>query len=184
MSIRAAELIERIGVVHRAARRAAAGEAGLTLAQFDALRYLAACNRFSDTPADVAEYLDATRGTTSQTLLALERKGLVSRSADPRDGRVSHLTPTPGGLCVVAAADSGRIEDAIGDLGMEGKRLEELLEQVLRATQRSRGGRAFGRCAACRHLRGEPGARHCGLTDEPLTDVETTLLCAEHEPAR
>lgn len=182
MEERAAELIERLGVVRRAARRGAAADAGLSLAQLDALAYLASCNRFSNTPAAVAEYMDATRGTTSQSLKALERKGLVARLADARDGRVSHLVPTAAGRGVLDAARTDEIERAVGALGADAARLELLLDRVLRAAQRARGGRMFGRCSGCRHLRGAPGARRCGLTDEPLADAETSLLCVEHEP--
>lgn len=181
METRAAELIERLGLVRRAARRSAAAAAGLSTAQLDALGYLAACNRFSDTPAAVAEYLDATRGTTSQSLLALERKGLIARAPDPRDGRVHHLAPTPEGLRVLDRVEG---DDAIGEavaaLGPRVQDLEGLLDRVLRAAQRSRGGRTFGRCAECRHLSGPPGARRCGLTDEPLSTRDTTQLCIEH----
>ncbi|MFP5450701.1 MAG: MarR family winged helix-turn-helix transcriptional regulator, partial [Thermoleophilia bacterium] len=179
---RAAELIERLGLVRRAARRAAAASAGLSAAQLEALGYLAACNRFSDTPAAVAEYLDATRGTTSQSLLALERKGLIARMRDPRDGRVHHLAPTPAGRRVLDRAEgTDEITDALAALGPQREQLEALLDRVLRAAQRRRGGRTFGRCARCRHLSGAPGARRCGLTDEPLSARDTTLLCIEHE---
>lgn len=183
MDDRAAELIERIGAAYRAERRAAAAAAGLSLAQLDALQYLASCNRFSDTPAAVAEYADATRGTTSQTIRALERKGLVVRTGDAKDGRVSHLAPTADGARVLDASGVDRIGAAIRGLGPDRERLESLLERVLGDAQRARGGRMFGRCAGCRHLRGRAGGHRCGLTDEPLSDRETTLLCAEHEAA-
>lgn len=174
-----AELIDRLSLIRRAARRAAAAEAGLSLAQMDALDYLGACNRFSNTPAAVAEYLDATRGTTSQSLRALERKGLVVRHDDAHDGRVTHLTPTAAGHALIAAMANG---DLAG-LGADGERLRRLLTEALRAAQRARGGRSFGRCATCRHLRGPAGTRRCGLTDEPLRDAETGQICVEHEAA-
>ena len=182
MDVPAAELIERLGVVRRAARRAAAADAGLSLAQLDALRYLASCNRFSNTPAAVAEYLDATRGTTSQSLRALERKGLIAGRSDARDGRVRHLLPTPAGHDVLEATRTDEIERAVLGLGGRSTDLALLLEETLRAAQRARGGRTFGRCGGCRHLRGAPGDHRCGLTGEPLADAETALFCVEHDP--
>jgi DNA-binding MarR family transcriptional regulator len=182
MGPHAAELIERLGLLRRASRRAAAAAVGLSAAQLEALSYLAACNRFSDTPAAVAQYLDATRGTTSQSLLSLERKGLIARRPDPGDGRVHHLSPTPEGQRVLQRVEEAdEITDALAALGPQGTELADALERVLRAAQRSRGGRTFGRCARCRHLSGTPRARRCGLTDEPLSARDTTLLCIEHE---
>ena len=181
MEARAAELIERLGMVRRAARRSAAAAAGLSVAQLDALSYLGGCNRFSDTPAAVATYLDTTRGTTSQSLLALERKGLLRRVRDPRDGRVHHLRPTPGGERILREADGAdEIANAVTSLGLQRTDLERLLDRVLRTAQRNRGGRTFGRCGECRHLRGVPGDRQCGLTAEPLSTDDTTLLCIEY----
>ncbi|MEQ9092481.1 MAG: MarR family winged helix-turn-helix transcriptional regulator [Miltoncostaeaceae bacterium] len=124
MTERGAELIDRLASVRRATRRAAATGAGLTAAQLDALTYLASCNRFSDTPAAVAEYLATTRGTASQSLLALERKGLLHREPDPLDGRVHHLRPTEAGLDLVgASARADAVADALAALGPDAERL-------------------------------------------------------------
>ncbi|MGD9570282.1 MAG: MarR family winged helix-turn-helix transcriptional regulator [Thermoleophilia bacterium] len=178
-----AELIDRLGVVTRASRRRAAAAAGLSPAQLDALAYLAACNRFSDTPAAVALYLDATRGTTSQSLIALERKGLIVRESDREDRRVSHLRPTDAGRALLSSLPPDDLGPAVATLGEDARELGPLLEQVLRSVQRARGGRTFGECGTCRHLRGASGRYRCGLTDEPLRDDETRLRCVEHGPA-
>jgi DNA-binding MarR family transcriptional regulator len=88
------DLLDRIAIVRRSEVRSEGAKHGLPAVQLDALRYLAACNRFSDTPASVAEFLDSTRGTISQTLIALERKRLIRKYTDPTDGRVVHCVPT------------------------------------------------------------------------------------------
>lgn len=183
MAADAADLIERIGMVRRAQRREVATRAGLSLAQLDALAYLSACNRYSDTPAAVAEFLDTTRGTASQSLLALERKGLVVRTGDPRDRRVSHLAPTDAGRRIAARAADDLIGRRVAALGERAGDLAALLEEVLAGAQRERGGRTFGPCGTCVHLRGDAGDHRCGVTGEPLTDAETGLRCAEHAPA-
>lgn len=43
-----------------------------------ALRYLARCNRYSNTPLAVTEYLGLTKGTVSQSLKALRPTALSS----------------------------------------------------------------------------------------------------------
>lgn len=62
-------------------------DSGLIPAQWEALRYLARCNRFSDSPAALAAYMGSTRGTVSQTVRALERKGLVEKTPRQGEGR-------------------------------------------------------------------------------------------------
>ena len=156
---------------------------GLSLAQLNALIYLAECNRFSDTPAAVAEYLETSRGTTSQTLLALERKGLITRTADRRDGRVSHATPTAQGADIVVRAQRDDVTRAIADAELTtAPDLDVTLQQLLRTAQRAAGSRTFGRCATCTYLEGPAGDRVCGLTHEPLADTDTVLICIEHSP--
>lgn len=174
-----AELVDRIAAVRRGARRVAAAAEGLSLAQLDALAYLNECNRFSDTPAAVAEYQDATRGTISQTLLSLERKGLVRRRLDQHDRRVSHLAPTATGrrlLRRVAAAIDAHGVPTVAETPL----VRTALEQALREAQRARGSRTFGECGTCIHLQGPHGDYGCGLTNEPLRDDETVLRCVEH----
>jgi predicted transcriptional regulator len=74
-AIEAAHLIDRLERLTRA------GEGlGLNPAQWEALRFLARANRFSRSPAAVADYLASTRGTVSQTLIALE--GTAGRDLD------------------------------------------------------------------------------------------------------
>jgi DNA-binding MarR family transcriptional regulator len=80
---RAVDLIERMGRLLRASDHAS----GLNPAQAEALRYLLRANRFSRTPAALAEYLGSTRGTVSQTLLALEAKGWPVGRANVDGGR-------------------------------------------------------------------------------------------------
>ena len=69
--------LERLARVMRAREH----EDGLNPAQWEALRFLGRANRFSDSPGALTRYLGATKGTISQTLMALERKGYISKAA-------------------------------------------------------------------------------------------------------
>ncbi|MCC6205883.1 MAG: MarR family transcriptional regulator, partial [Hyphomicrobiales bacterium] len=93
-ALEAARLIDRI---ERLVRSGVTVH-GLNPAQWEALRYLARANRFSRTPAGLAAYLGSTRGTVSQTLIALEQKGFVARQASDRDRRSIDLSLTAKGL--------------------------------------------------------------------------------------
>ena len=71
---------------------------GLQPVQFDALQYLMQCNHYSDTPMAVTEFLGQTKGTVSQTLNVLVRKGFIAKTMDQEDKRVVHLSVTSKGI--------------------------------------------------------------------------------------
>jgi len=176
------ELLERLATLSRAERRAAGADLKLNPAQLDALTYLDRCNRYSDTPAALADFLGCSRGTVSQTLLALERKGLIEKTPDSTDGRVVHCSLTAQGkkdLAASAARDP--VARGLEQLKKEDRdQVAGLLLPVLRSAQQARGGLTFGVCRTCVHFRRRGRRLHCGLTDEPLTNAESKLICREH----
>jgi DNA-binding MarR family transcriptional regulator len=167
------ELVERLASALRAELRRRAASRGLPAAQLEVLRYLARCNRYSDTPAAVAEYLDATPGTVSQTLSALERKDLIAKRPDPQDRRKVHCVPTEAGLALLAEIAPPEVSE------VDTQEAVEVLQQLLTSLQRARGGRTFGACRSCTHLR-RGTELTCGLTGEALTEADTQKLCREH----
>lgn len=179
-------------LVERLARmvRSGAHEGGLNPAQWEALRYLKRANRFSNAPISVARYLGATKGTVSQTLIALERKRLIAKAPRMGRGRSLALALTPEGEALLAGHPARHLEAAAAALPPKArKRLLKGLEGLLgRETLRS-GGPAFGVCRDCRFFRergaeAEPGGPHlCLLFDEPLTPADSRLVCVEQSPA-
>ena len=173
---RAQVLVERLAHVLREELRTVATAHGLALAQLEVLRYLARANRFSDTVSGLVDYLGATKGTLSQTVSALERKGLVERLPDAGDGRVQHCRLTEAGEEVVRASRCSvmvqrvLLDDATAD------RVEGLLRNLLNA----RGGWAFGVCATCAHHRVTDQGRRCALLGVYLTEDDATRICKEH----
>lgn len=171
---RAYALLERIAQVLREDLREVATRHGLALAQLEVIRYLGRANRFSDTVTGMVDYLGATKGTLSQTVNALERKGLVVRVADERDGRVQHTRLTEAGLEVLEDSQRSDTQQGVA-VGRAGPALEALLHDLLRA----RGGRAFGVCSACLHHRTGPDGRSCGLLGVPLAEDDAVRICRE-----
>ncbi|WP_292898060.1 MULTISPECIES: MarR family winged helix-turn-helix transcriptional regulator [unclassified Nitratireductor] len=161
--------------------------AGLKPAQWEALRYLARANRFSRTPGALTAYLGATKGTVSQTLMALERAGLIRKSADPADRRSVRLELTEAALSLLPRDETLRFEAAMETMNEEERRALRIgLSALLSARIAADGGRPFGLCRECRHFReGErgPGKHLCGLLKEPLSDEDATHICVEHEAA-
>lgn len=181
-AFRSAHLIERLGRLLRAGDHAS----GLNPAQAEALRYLARANRFSRTPAALAEYLGSTRGTVSQTLISLETKGLIERQTNARDGRSVVFALTKAGSGFLVAGPAQGLATAIDQAGIASD-LATNLEAGLLALIAARGGRAFGACHTCRHFRRDQHAgaapHHCALLDEALSETDQALICAEQTAA-
>jgi DNA-binding MarR family transcriptional regulator len=166
--------------------RAREHEDGLNPAQREALRYLARANRFSNTPGALTRYLGATKGTISQTLMALERKGLIAKAA--RDAQKAvRLSLTEKGRSALAddpwtalAADA----EELG--GKTRRRMQRGLEELLAREVTRAGLASFGVCTTCRFFRakgrdGEPRGPHlCMLFEDALTDEDAGRICIEH----
>ena len=177
------ELLERLGSLLRAGDRRRGDRQGpLQPVHWQVLHYLARCNRFSDTPAAVAAFLGAGRGTVSQSILVLARRGLVARAADADDGRVVHLRLTARGRRLAEGRPGPAFERAAQTLPPADRAgAERALEALLTSLQRANGGRTFGVCGSCRHLQGGPrGPFRCGLNGEPLAAPETAQICHHH----
>lgn len=178
------DLLERIGRLLRGLRHR---DEQLNPAQWEALHYLARANRYSRTPSALTQYLGATKGTVSQTLIALGRKGLVRRARDPRDRRGVRLTLTGRGRAHLARDPMADALSGIDPLLLA--RLETDLAALLTQLQQRNRNRPFGLCRLCRFFQrdsadGEPGGPHrCGLTQEPLAPFEIEQICAEHQAA-
>ncbi len=75
------DLIERMAALIRSEERKKCTELGLQPVHLQVLDYLSRCNRYSDTPAALTNYLGMTRGTVSQTVLLLVKKGFIKKSS-------------------------------------------------------------------------------------------------------
>ncbi len=182
---RIADLIERLGRLADALQRSG----GLVPAQWEALRYLGRANRYSRHPGALAAFLGTTKGTVSQTIIALERKGLVVRTDDPRDRRAVHIDLTDAGRGALSQDPLGGLaEVAAGLQEAAAARLAADLTALLARLQRRRGRPGFGVCGTCRFFRRNgaedeaAGPHRCGLTQEPLGDTDARHICVEHTP--
>jgi len=178
----AGDLLERLcNLLRRDVRALGAGD-GLQPVHLETLRFLTQCNRYSDTPRAVTEFLGLTKGTVSQTLKLLEQKGLLRKHGDAADRRIVHLKPTPRGRRVVAGVPEGLRRGLEAMSAADAAALADSLRRLLRAVQQANGFQTFGACHTCRfNQRDAVGEAWCGLTHEPLTDQDIRLLCREHQ---
>lgn len=164
-----------------------AHSSGLKPTQWEALRYLARANRFSRSPGALTAYLGMTKGTVSQTLQALERKGLIEKHAAAIDRRSVKINLTKAGETLLADDPLGDLEASINALTKnEQKLFGAMLEGLMKNMLHRRGGKAFGACKTCRHFRGDKnqGAPFfCSLLSEPLSKSDSEMICAEQEAA-
>ncbi len=180
-----------VGPLERLARimRAREHDDGLNPAQREALRYLSRANRFSNSPGSLTRYLGATKGTISQTLIALERKGFIAKAARGGTRRSVSLTLTSKGHEALARDPWAQLGLAAEELGGKTRRrLAKGLRELL-ADEVKRGNlTSFGACPNCRYFRekgrdGDTGGPHlCMYFEQPLAPPETALLCIAHEP--
>lgn len=178
------EYLERIANLIRTDTRKAGIAHGLQPVQLEALHYLSRCNRYSNNPASVADFLGLTKGTVSQTLGVLENQGLIERRADIKDKRLVHLILTHKGLGIIdQTLPPNVLKQALGDMPVEfSTEVTDALKEILRRLQMANGLKTFGACQTCiNHLIEANGNRRCKLTGEPLTNQDAEKLCREHE---
>ncbi|MFM8331447.1 MAG: MarR family winged helix-turn-helix transcriptional regulator [Candidatus Methylumidiphilus sp.] len=176
--------LERIANLLRTDTRRTGTARGLHPVHMEALHYLCNCNRYSNTPAAVSDYLGLTKGTVSQTLAVLENAGFIEKRPDAKDRRVVHLQVTERGAALVAEAIPPKILQAAMAQTPEAEQARVLAElaRVLRALQQANQLRTFGVCKTCRHHQIETEDTHrCGLTGEILQGIDIDQLCREHE---
>ena len=101
-------------------------------------------------PSALAEFLGTTRGTTSQTLIALENKGYLRRRRGLRDKRSVNLELTPAGDALLDRDPLRVVDEVVAGLPAgEKATISGGLSRLLRDVQRRLGGSEFGVCECC-----------------------------------
>lgn len=168
--------------------RAREHDGDLNPAQWEALRFLSRANRFSNSPAALTRYLGATKGTVSQTLIALERKGYITRALREGAKKAISLTLTEKGQAALARDPWSDLARAAEDLGGKTRRRlhRGLAELLAREVTRS-GAASFGLCATCRFFRERgrsddaKGPHLCMLFEDALSQDDAQRICKEHQ---
>lgn len=161
---------------------------GLKPTQWEVLRYLARANKFSKSPGAVTAYLGVTKGTVSQTITTLERKGLIEKSSAADDKRNVNVNLTRSGSELLISDPASKLATVVQNLEIKGaqdatKMLEGLVKDLLNA----REGKPFGVCKSCDNfqLNAPKGNPHfCTLLAEPLTKIDSDLICVEQVSSR
>jgi DNA-binding MarR family transcriptional regulator len=175
-------LLDRVGRMARGLQYSH----GLNPAQWDSLRFVARANQPSCTPGGLAAFLGTTKGTASQTLKALEKKGYVRRVANESDKRVRHLAITEAGEALLNEDPLNCLDVAVRGLAPElSESLSSALAQLCGEMQSRCGSTEFGVCTRCGHYEGETtgGSMRCGLKGMELACTDAGKLCVSFKPA-
>jgi len=176
------KLIERISTLLRAEQRKKYSALGLQPVHIQTLDYLASCNRFSDTPAAVTDYLGLTKGTVSQTLQVLVRKGYIEKKQDDTDKRIVHLQIMPQGIELLKNITPFDVfikaEEAIANKQFDS--ISAALYEALVALQNVNGTSSFGQCKNCITFSEENDHYYCLLMQQPLSQADIEKICREY----
>ncbi len=153
---------------------------GLNPAQWDCLRFIGRANSHSRTPGAIATFLGTTKGTASQTIIALEGKGYVRRDKDSCDRRVCRVAVTPAGEEMLKRDPLQSVRQAAERLPSEtAEIIAEGLDRLVCDLRIRHGCQEFGVCCKCGHFRKPTadGDAACGLLNEDIPAAETGRIC-------
>jgi DNA-binding MarR family transcriptional regulator len=183
--------LERLAVVMRADARRSAAQHGINPAQDAILRLLRARPQGLRVQ-ELARHLNVRQPTVTDSLSALERKGLIERRADPADGRAAIVKPVPEGLPLghpARTAELTQIAAALAGLSeAEQMGLLKMLIKLIRGLQLLNAIPPQRMCVTCKYFRPNmyPGAEaphHCAFVNAAFADAALRLDCRDHEDA-
>jgi DNA-binding MarR family transcriptional regulator len=185
-----AKIVELVDRLSRIAHSLQFAE-GLNPAQWEALRFVARANRNSCSPGTLADFMRSTKGTVSQTLKALEAKGLIERCRKPGDRRAVQISVTRAGTELLCKDPLGQIHDALAPCSDEEQHhVVEGIERLLGIVQSHQDIPEFGPCLQCTYYKPEActetnsvGCR-CGVSGELFSSLEIAKICADFSPLR
>jgi DNA-binding MarR family transcriptional regulator len=174
------DLIERMSALIRSEERKKCTELGLQPVHLQVMDYLSRCNRYSDTPAALTNYLGMTRGTVSQTVLLLEKKGYIKKTADVNDRRMVHLSLVAEGDAILNKARPTDLYSQASAIFNKDESQDNVFVNALTALQKANKSQSFGLCKTCKYFTRTSDGFVCDLTKEQLSQSDSEKICQEH----
>jgi DNA-binding MarR family transcriptional regulator len=183
--------LERLASVLRNDQWSAANAVGLNPTQAHVLSFLAGRGEAGLRVKAIAGHLGVTQPTATDSVAALERKGLVSKQADASDARAVAVRVTAAGRDAVKAIglSSMATDEALAALSpADQAALLLLVTKLIRSLQLAGALPAQRVCVTCRHFRpnAHPGTEtphHCTFVNAAFGTRNLRLDCGEHETA-
>ncbi|MGD9657629.1 MAG: MarR family winged helix-turn-helix transcriptional regulator [Methylocystis sp.] len=182
--------LERLGAALRADQWEALSKTPLNPTQAQILNFLS--RRGGARVGAVAAELGVSQPTATDSIAALERKGLAVRRAEPQDARATTASATARGRALAKSLESrvGATERALAALDVgEQTQLLALVVKLIRHLQREGAIAPQRMCVACRHFRpyaheNAKAPHHCAFVDSAFGGESLRLDCADHEEAQ
>jgi DNA-binding MarR family transcriptional regulator len=182
--------LAKVGIALKQQAWAEAGGRGLTPTQGQVLALLRA-NPGGLRMGALARQLGVTQPTASDSVAALQRKGLVAKGPLADDGRAVVVRLTPAGVrdAAAAAAWPDFLLEAVGELSdAEQAIFLRALVTMIRTLQEKGRIPVARMCVSCRFFRpfrhDDPARpHHCAFVDAPFGDGELRLDCPDHAVA-
>ena len=185
-----AAAMERIGQAFRVLSQREAQAHGLSPIQLQLLLRLAADPPERRRPGLLAREFDVTPASLSDSIAALERKGLLERRRLGEDRRGFSLALSGSGRRLARRLENVAepVERAVAAISPERQlALMNSLYGLIAELQRAGVITVARMCRTCRHFRpdvhGGKRPHHCALLDMPLAERSLRVDCPEHERA-
>jgi len=184
-----ASALERLSYVMGVLEREQGREHRLSPVQVRILGYLRALEDELCRVSQLARDFGLTQATVSESVAALETRGLITRSTLPKDRRISVLRLTDEGRALAERLNSG-IEVLLPHLEQldrkEKVRLAGSLMKLIRSLHESGVISISRMCVTCGFYRtttDRAGAEHhfCTLLSEPLSEDQLRVDCKEYK---
>lgn len=180
--------LQRLAMFWRANQWHVAKELALNPTQCEVLTRVAAK---SERAVDLADALGISQASLSDSVAALDRKGLVRRRRDPDDGRARMIEATRAGTSLTERIPEApvAIQEAIAGLAEDDRAgLLRCLSLIIRSLQEAEAIPVQQMCFTCRHFRPHIHANparphHCVFVDAAFGDSGLRLDCPDHETA-
>lgn len=159
--------------------------AGLTQAQWIAIRFFSRANRFSRTISGFAQFHATTRGTASQTVKSLVAKGYLLRTPSEKDARSADFELTAIARDALKDDPLDAVTAAAGNLSSADQaHVTAALRSMLQEMREDRRQSSVGICKLCGYRDGGKRGQDacCRLMREPLADTEFEELCVRYRP--
>lgn len=182
--------LERLGAALRADQWEALAQTPLNPTQAQILSFLS--RRGGARVGAVAAALGVSQPTATDSIGALERKGLAARRAEPQDARATTAAATARGRALAKSVESrvGATERALASLDVgEQTQLLGLVIKLIRNLQREGAIAPQRMCVACRHFRpyahdDAAAPHHCAFVDAAFGEESLRVDCADHAAAQ
>ena len=182
---------DRIAMVLRADQWSSTNASGLSPAQAQVLNFLIGRGEAGVRVKEIASHLGVSQPTATETILALERKELIRKTQDAKDGRATLIKITSAGrkAVKVIGINSSQTENTISQLSAD-EQTDLLLLQVklIRLLQQSGAVPEQRMCVTCKYFQPNINSdaenpHHCAFVNAAFGNRDLRLDCGEHETA-